>query len=171
VRPPEFREVFRAHAPHVLGLLRRLGVAAADVDDVAQEVFMGIHAGLPAFEGRSALKTWICGICIRRAADYRRKAHRRRETLAAEPLEPSVAVEPDEQLGRKQQAVEVARALSQLPERQLQVFVLYEIEELPMAEVARAVGCPRFTAYTRLHAARRRMRALFGAAHPNPRPA
>jgi RNA polymerase sigma-70 factor (ECF subfamily) len=38
------------------------------------------------------------------------------------------------------------------------VFVLYEIEELPMADVARSLGCPRFTAYTRLHAARAALR-------------
>jgi RNA polymerase sigma-70 factor (ECF subfamily) len=163
-RTPNFDEVFQAHAAYVLGFLRRLGVAVADVEDVGQEVFMAIHAGLPTFEGRSALKTWICGICLRRAADYRRKVQRRRAALADGPPEPSGAAEPDERLGRKQQAAEVARALSQLPEKQLQVFVLYEIEELPMAEVARAVGCPRFTAYTRLHAARRRIRALFGGA-------
>jgi RNA polymerase sigma-70 factor (ECF subfamily) len=34
------------------------------------------------------------------------------------------------------------------------VFVLYELEELPMIEVAEAVGCPLQTAYSRLHAAR-----------------
>ena len=35
------------------------------------------------------------------------------------------------------------------------VFVLYEIEELSMKEVAEAVGCPLQTAYSRLHAARK----------------
>ena len=40
--------------------------------------------------------------------------------------------------------------------------MLYEIEELPMAEVARALGCPIQTAYSRLHAARRAVAAAMG---------
>jgi RNA polymerase sigma-70 factor (ECF subfamily) len=34
-------------------------------------------------------------------------------------------------------------------------FVLYEIEELPLREVAEALGCPLQTAFSRLQAARR----------------
>jgi RNA polymerase sigma-70 factor (ECF subfamily) len=38
---------------------------------------------------------------------------------------------------------------------------LYELEELTMAEVAEALGCPLTTAYSRLHAARKSVRAAF----------
>ena len=44
--------------------------------------------------------------------------------------------------------------LTGLDEDKRAVFVLYEIEQLAMAEVAEAVGCPLQTAYSRLHAAR-----------------
>ena len=44
--------------------------------------------------------------------------------------------------------------LDELDESKRAVFVLYELEELPMAEVAAAVGCPLQTAYSRLHSAR-----------------
>ena len=159
-----FNQVFSDHGAYVLGLLRRLGVDGADVEDVAQEVFMAVHAGLPTFEHRSALKTWLCGICLRRAADYRRRMRRRRETLAAEPPERKASAQPDDRLASEQQTAAVYALLAQLPDKLLQVFVLYELDELPMSEVARAVGCPRFTAYTRLHTARRRVRALFEAA-------
>jgi RNA polymerase sigma-70 factor (ECF subfamily) len=53
-------------------------------------------------------------------------------------------------------------ALDLIDPGQREVFVLYEIEELGMAEVARAVGCPLQTAYSRLHAARRRIAAVLG---------
>jgi len=46
----------------VLGFVRRLGVHEREVEDVAQEVFVIVHRQLPAFEGRSTLKTWVCGI-------------------------------------------------------------------------------------------------------------
>jgi RNA polymerase sigma-70 factor (ECF subfamily) len=160
-----FVEVFRAQAAYVLRLLRRLGVHEADVEDVAQEVFLAVHAQLPGFEGRSTLKTWICGICLRKASQYRRKAYRRRELATSSVPEQA---SPDTQtcsIEQAQQAASLQRALLQLNDKQLQVFVLYEIEELSMAEVARAIGCPRFTAYTRLHAARRALRTLLQKAH------
>jgi RNA polymerase sigma-70 factor (ECF subfamily) len=156
---PSFAEVFEAYAAYVLRLLTRLRVADADVQDVAQEVFLAIAQGLPRFEGRSALKTWVCGICLRKASDHHRRLGRRRETVKdCEQVDPT---EPLAELLRKEDARLLDAALASLSEKQLQVFVLYEIEELEMAEVARALGCPRFTAYTRLRDARARVREFF----------
>lgn len=154
-----FAEVFESHAAYVLQLLRRLGVREADLEDVAQEVFVVVHAQLPGFEGRSSLKTWICGIALRKSSEYRRKAYQRRERLLPDALEAQrTEADQETRLERDQRALELERALAQLPEKQLHVFVLYEIEELAMSEVASAVGCPRFTAYARLRAARRALR-------------
>jgi RNA polymerase sigma-70 factor (ECF subfamily) len=157
----ELAEVFRAHAGYVLQLLRRLGVREADIEDVGQEVFVVVHAQLAAFEGRSTLKTWICGITLRKASEYRRKAYHRRERLGTELEEESSAADPERALEQGQRAKRLQNALARLPEKQLHVFVLFEVEELSMAEVAQVLGCPRFTAYTLLYAARRALRELF----------
>lgn len=165
VANPTFAEAFEAYAGYVLQLLRRLGVREADLEDVAQEVFVVVHAQLSAFEGRSSLKTWICGIAIRKTSEYRRKAYQRRERLLPDAVE--AQIEPADQeagLERDERAEQLRAALADLPEKQLQVFVLYEIEELSMREVARAIGCPRFTAYTRLAVARRALRKHFDRA-------
>lgn len=158
-----FEEVFAAYAAYVLGLLSRLRVPAADVQDVAQEVFLAIAQGLPRFERRSSVKTWVCGICLRKASDYRRKLGRRREVPASdtEIAELADPGEPQTALLQRERAQRLQEALATLPEPQLQVFVLYEIDEMEMAEVARALGCARFTAYTRLRTARARLRAHF----------
>jgi RNA polymerase sigma-70 factor (ECF subfamily) len=51
--------------------------------------------------------------------------------------------------------------LDQLDEEKRQVFVLYEIEELEMKDIASAMGTPLQTAYSRLRAARQMLaRAL-----------
>jgi RNA polymerase sigma-70 factor (ECF subfamily) len=164
-----FVDVFRAYAVYVLGLLRRLGVREADVEDVAQEVFVVVHAHLAGFEGRSTLKTWIAGICVRKVSEYRRKAHRRREVmLAVVPEREALSDQQEHELEQKQQAALLQQGLSRLTEKQFQVFVLYEIEELSMAEVAQAVGCLRVTAYTRLHDARHAMRAFLEQAAARP---
>ena len=154
-----FAEVFGEHAPYVWRVLRRLGVAEADIEDVCQEVFVVVLRKLDDFEGRSKLRTWIYGICIRTASDYRRRAHRRREVVTDELPDRGVAPEQADQLQQREARALLDAALEQLDENRRAVFVLYEIEDLPMADVAEALGSPLQTAYSRLHAARRQVQA------------
>jgi RNA polymerase sigma-70 factor (ECF subfamily) len=47
--------------------------------------------------------------------------------------------------------------LELLPENEREIFLLYEVEDVSMAEVAKIIGCPLQTAYSRLHRARARV--------------
>jgi RNA polymerase sigma-70 factor (ECF subfamily) len=136
-------------------VLRHLGVPGADLQDQAQEVFLAVFRGLESFEGRSALRTWVYGICVRVASNYRRRAYVRRERSVSEP--PEQAQEPDQPRALEESLgwPALRRLLDTLDPDKRDVFVLYELEELPMREVAEACGCPLQTAYSRLHAARR----------------
>jgi RNA polymerase sigma-70 factor (ECF subfamily) len=136
--------------------LRRLGVPEADVEDAAQEAFVVIHRKLPEFEGRSSLKTWIFGICMRVASDWRKRAHIRREAPMEEAPERTTSGEtPTRQIAMKQARTVLDQALAGLDEDKRAVFVLFELEQASMHEVAEAVGVPLQTAYARLYAARR----------------
>lgn len=154
-----FTAIFREHAPHVWRALRRLGVREADVEDVAQEVFVVVHRKLPEFEGRSTLKTWIYGICVRTASDYRRRAHVRRERPTERLPDERHSAPQLKALEREQARALLDEALAALDEDKRAVFVLYEIEELDMPRVAEALGCPLQTAYSRLYAARKKVEA------------
>ena len=70
------------------------------------------------------------------------------------------AADQDEAYARKQARERLGALLSQLDDDKRAVFTLYEIEELPMKDIARIVGCPLQTAYSRLHAARQRVLEL-----------
>jgi RNA polymerase sigma-70 factor (ECF subfamily) len=159
VEIPPFAEVFRTYSAFVWRVLLRLGVAEADVDDVAQEVFLGIHRNLSRFEGRCSLRTWVYGICHRRAVDYRRRASVRPELYSDEPPEQSVAANQEQGFAVSQARQQLARVLDGLDEEKRTVFVLFDIEGVPMDEVAEIVGCPLQTAYSRLYAARRKVEA------------
>jgi RNA polymerase sigma-70 factor (ECF subfamily) len=159
--PLTFAYVFRTHAAYVLGLVRRLGVGPSDAEDVAQEVFLAVHAGLVQFEGRSKLKTWICSICLHKVQDFRRQAFRRRESVSADPPVLVQTDTPHDGLMRKQNVQLLEEIVGRLPDAQRQVFVLYEIEDLSMSEIARIMRCPVFTAYGRLRDARREVRRHF----------
>jgi RNA polymerase sigma-70 factor (ECF subfamily) len=152
-----FTAVFNEHAAHVWRAVRSLGVSEADVEDVCQEVFVVVHRKLPSFEGRSSLRTWIYGIALRVVADYRKKAHRVRERLVAEvpdAAHASASAAQEDTTAHKQAWQMLDQLLGTLGEDRRQVFVLYELQQLPMREVAAIVGCPLQTAYSRLEAAR-----------------
>ncbi len=152
---PSFAALFSEHAPFVLRVMRHLGVAPADLNDQSQEVFVAVFQGLAGFEGRSSERTWIYGICVRVASNYRRRAYIRRERAVSEPPEQRAPADQHAELEQARGAAELGRLLDCLDPDKREVFVLYELEELPMKDVAAACNCPLQTAYSRLRAARR----------------
>jgi RNA polymerase sigma-70 factor, ECF subfamily len=157
VHSPTVAEVFADHAPYVWSLLRRLGVPEADAEDVCQEVFVIVHRKLAGLPPEAAPRTWLYGIALRVASDYRRSARVRREQLTAAPPEPSVPGEQEAIVQQRQRLAWLDAQLDQLDDDKRAVFVLYEIEQVPMQQVAEIAGCPLQTAYSRLHAARRQL--------------
>lgn len=155
-------DMFREHGRYAFRLLRRLGVYEADVDDVLQEVFVVVHRKLPDFDPSRSGRAWLYGICIRLAASYRRTHRNRRELPVeqeSEPIDHDAATPLEIVEARKARAL-LDNMLAELPDPKREVFVLHVIEDLPMHEVAEALGCPLHTAYTRFYAAKK----LFEAA-------
>jgi RNA polymerase sigma-70 factor (ECF subfamily) len=167
VAPPEsvvrplldFTRIYAEHAAFVWRSLRRLGVREADVPDVCQEVFIVVHRRLHDFDGTSALRTWLFGITMRAAAGYRRSARVRREAVGEPVPDAAVAPAQADEIERTRALQLLDTLLDQLDEDKRAVFVLYELEQVSMAEVAQLVGCPLQTAYSRLHAARKHIDA------------
>jgi len=160
----DFRSNFQAHAPFVHRILRRLGVPRADRDDLLQEVFFIVHRKLHEYDGRASFRAWLYGICVRTVSTYRRSARVRRQESReygdVEERESEAALDPELTAESRRACAELEALLGRLDDEKRTVFVLYEMEELPMIEVAQAVGCPLQTAYSRLHAARKAMRML-----------
>ncbi|MFT3921850.1 MAG: sigma-70 family RNA polymerase sigma factor [Myxococcales bacterium] len=155
-----FPQLFRTHAPFVWRVLRRYGVREQDLEDACQEVFLVVHRRQGDFEGRSSLRTWLYGIARKVASGSRRTM---RPTASAEALEfesnlPVSESDPEADLDRNRTLLWLNTALGEIDEDQREVFVLYELEYLTMAEVAEAVGCNETTALYRLEAARDKLR-------------
>lgn len=161
---PSFADLFREHAPYAGRALRNLGVRDADLPDALQETFLVVHRKLPGFRGESSVRTWIYGICLRVAAAHRRRPHRREVALddAADALVSAEAPGTPHDAAERRQALErLDAALDQLDDDKRAAFVLHEMEELTLAEVAAAVGAPLPTVYSRLQAARRHIQNVF----------
>jgi RNA polymerase sigma-70 factor, ECF subfamily len=149
-----FAELFTEYAPFIWRVLWHLGVREADLPDLAQEVFVVVHRKLNSFNAHSTFRSWIYGICIRTASVYRRRAHIRREIITDEIEEMRVPARQIADLENRRALEYLDSLLSELSPEKREVYILYEIEELTMAEVAEAIDCPLSTAYSRLYAAR-----------------
>jgi RNA polymerase sigma-70 factor (ECF subfamily) len=154
----DFRRIFDEHAPAVARTLRYLGVPESDLMDAAQEVFLVVNRRFREFEGRSTLSTWIRQICLRVALSTRRRRGRRREDVQEQPPDAGVDPEQHSLIERREERALLNGLLDALDDDQRAVIVLYEIELLPMREVAETVGCPLQTAYSRRKAALERLR-------------
>jgi RNA polymerase sigma-70 factor (ECF subfamily) len=157
---PAASDLFAQHNAFVWRSLSHLGVDAADLEDALQEVFVVVHRRLSEYREEQKVKAWLYAICARVARDFRRKRMRRRENLTAEP--PDSARDPSqlESLADRQALALAQRFLEALPYEQRAVFLLYEVEQMSMSEVADAVQCPLHTAYSRYKKARERVLAL-----------
>jgi RNA polymerase sigma-70 factor (ECF subfamily) len=154
VRPLTAAEVFREHGAFVFRLLRRLGIADADLDDLTQDVFVIVHRSLHRYEERNHLRAWLYRIAVREASRHRRSL-KPMSSFDVEELTESNAADPEETVQANEARADFDRLLTVLDEERRTVFVLYEVEELSMEEVASVVGCPVPTAYSRLRSARK----------------
>lgn len=154
-REEEKVALIRAHLVPVWGFLRRLGLSPEDAEDAAQEVFLTVIKKLDAiFDGQE--KRFLFGVAVR-VASHRRRALRshgsRLVELEVESVE-SGAIPSDELMERKQALVLLDRALASLDEELRAVFILYELEEMTMQEIANVTETPLGTVSTRLRRAR-----------------
>lgn len=123
-----------------------------------------VHRRLGDYDGRASMKAWIYGICVRKASDHRKLAHKKREHVTSDvPEETSAGDGPEASVEGKRALARLDRALCELDEDKRAAFVLYEIEGLGVAEVATAVGVPLQTAYSRLAAARKHVETALRA--------
>jgi RNA polymerase sigma-70 factor (ECF subfamily) len=156
-QPLDVAEVFKAHAGFVWRVLQHLGVRVADLEDATQEVFVVVHRRGSEYHDRDRVRAWLYAICVRVAKDARRRIRRRREDLPGELPEAWCGATQLSELANQRSLALGKRLLAALPEKQRTVFLLYELEQMSMTEVALALECPVQTAYARLHKARERI--------------
>lgn len=156
--PAACRALVERYQGPVFGLLTRVlgGGRRAFVEDVAQETFLAVFRQLAGFAplGPARLSTWILTIASRRAID-----ELRRRPASPVVLDDIVGGElADDQLGRRQIAQAIDRALAELAPAYRVAFVLREMHGLDYAEIARALEIDIGTVKSRLARARAALR-------------
>jgi RNA polymerase sigma-70 factor, ECF subfamily len=154
VDAPRLRRIVERHFDVLWRFLRRLGIPEADVDDAVQEVILVVARRLADIEEQSE-RSFVFSTAFRIASDMRRRAERRREVGDAllEGIE-SAGLDPEATMESQRLAVLFAQVLEQLSLELRVVFVLYELEDFTMAEIAATLGVPPGTVASRLRRGR-----------------
>jgi RNA polymerase sigma-70 factor, ECF subfamily len=147
--------LYRAYRSQILGHLYRLLGGPHDLEDALQDTFVEAFRSIGKFRGDAKLSTWLHGIAVHVALRrLRRRSRQPRDAAMDEGARAADALQARTVEARRQVA-RVFAILEHLPPKKRVVFVLHEIEGLPLTEIARMVGAPQITVRTRLHYARR----------------
>jgi RNA polymerase sigma-70 factor, ECF subfamily len=144
-----------------------------DAEDAVQSAYLKAFAAIRSFAGRSSLSTWLTRIVTNNALAHARSARRRRSLLEESEvpilddyremlMRGSMSASPEQAVARGQIRQIVTDAINQLPAPFRTVFVLRQIDELDVVEVAERLGIPAATVKTRHLRARRRLQRLLG---------
>lgn len=119
--------------------------SADDADDITQEVFIQVYLSAGSFKGESKLSTWIYRITISKALDHEKKKKRKKRFAFVQSLfgnpgneqnHPADFNHPGIKLEKKERAVELFKALKQLPDQQRVAFTLHKLEGQSYQEIA-----------------------------------
>jgi RNA polymerase sigma-70 factor (ECF subfamily) len=153
---------YRSERRRIAGILRRLGVPAADVEDAVQDVFLALHARFHLLERGAALPKWLVAVAVRVSSNRRRSLRRAARyrsdvELKVDDIVDVRQVAPDDWSSDNERRLLLARALERLDSNKRQVFVLAEFEEHSMEEIAKLTSSSRNTVASRLRVARQRV--------------
>lgn len=153
---PTLSELARRCAPKLGRLLRHLGIPALDIEDAVQDVFLIAHQRIDLSVREP--EAWLRGVALNVARNRRRAARRSPIDFGKEAPEPIDARTPEHQALITQQRAVLARALDALSDDQRAALVLFEIEGIPMKEIALHLECSLPSAYRHLSEAQSRLK-------------
>lgn len=179
-----FSELVRTHHASLLRVARTFVSDHGAAEEVVQDTWLGVLKGLPAFEGRSSLKTWIFRILVNRS---RTRGARDGRTVVFSALEdpsgdsgdlmdrfsadgrwthpPALWKEqsPEDLLLRSETVTSIEDAIAALPPSQRAVMTMRDIEGIDARDVCNVLDISETNQRVLLHRARTRVRAVLEA--------
>lgn len=166
-----FREIMRRNNRHLFRAARGVLGDDAEAEDVVQEAYVRAFGGLASFRGDATLSTWLTRIALNEALG---RLRRRRDTVELEAIEVAqegggarILMFPAAQAGGDPEGAAARReirrlleeAIDELPEAFRLVLVTRDVDGMSVGETAQILGIRPETVRTRLHRARRLLRA------------
>ena len=153
--PARLRDIVKTHYAFLWRSLRRNGVPESSAEDVAQKVLIVVSRRLAEIRP-GAEKAFLYRTAVNAAMTERRTVARRQEDLSENQLDFVPSSKPDaaDMLAKHEARKQLDLVLEGMDSDLRSIFVLYELEELTMAEIAAMLELPAGTVASRLRRAR-----------------
>lgn len=159
--------IFNLYSGKLYNVAHRILGAAADTEEVIQDVFWTVYRKAKSFQGNSQFSTWLYRLTVNAALGKIRRSKRNKEVEYEEFLpkfqdDGHHMIRPvvdwsdtlDEKYARRELQELLGKALSQLKPLDKAVIVLSDLEGLSDSQIAASVGLTVSAVKTRLHRAR-----------------
>ena len=151
-------ELYRRYAGMVEGAIRRFAQHAnrAEVEDLAQEVFLALPAASQGYMNEAKFKAWLYGVTIRRTKCWRKK-HAIRNALFKRRMSSLIDEHPVPVTPEKTAALRdlIHKLFRRLPKNQQDALFLHEGEGFTAKEIAEILNVSENAIWTRIHRARK----------------
>ena len=148
-----FERLYRTHANRVFTLCARMSGSRSRGEELTQDVFVRTWEKLPQFRGESAFSTWLHRLAVNVVLNARKTEGKH----ASRTEESDVEDERRDEMSRAPLLIErmdLAEAISKLPEGARKIFVLHDVEGYKHEEIAEMMGITSGGSKAQLHRAR-----------------
>ncbi len=153
-----FRLLMERHMKQAYVLACRFVGNSDGAEDVTQEAFVKVHAGLASFRGDAEFSTWLHRIVVNIALTKKRLDKNRTERhVSIETVQ--IAAATDDEFHKREQQAHVERALHELPTLQRAVVILRHLNGLSTKQVSTILQCSEGTVKTHLFRGLKKMRS------------
>jgi RNA polymerase sigma-70 factor (ECF subfamily) len=166
------RALVQRHNRRLFRTARAIVRDDAEAEDIVQETYVRAFTNLPSFRGEARLATWLTRIAINEALGRLRRRRPRADLAELDtgggdtrvvPFPAPAPAGPEAEAGRAEVRRLLEACIDALPAPQRMVLILRDVEGLSAEATAAQLGIRPETAKTRLHRARRRLRAALAA--------
>jgi RNA polymerase sigma-70 factor (ECF subfamily) len=162
--PGAFEELVDQFKNLVFALIARAVTDRSRAEDLAQDVFLRVHRGLPYFRGEARLSTWIYRIVVNVCAQDKTERQTRERTRQVSLDDPDARLRTPSTVDRRFNDLELRdrleKAIQQLPPQYRVLIAGHYLQGLQYEDLAEAMHLPLGTVKTQLHRAKRQLREL-----------
>lgn len=154
-----FNSLVDRYKDRLMNVIGRMLSSKEEAEDIVQETFVRVYQHRQSFNFQHCLSTWIYTIGLNLARNELRKRRKFKffditDMTGSEP-ELSVEMKVPTRLPET-----INAAVTQLPERYREAFILRDVEEMPYEEVAKVLDVPLGTVKSRVNRARLMLRDI-----------
>ena len=151
-----FAELVDQTGPFAYATAYRLTGHAEDSRDIVQEAYIRVWTHLDKYNGRNPFHAWFFSILRNLSLDWHRREKMKRQAVLHD-LSDRELLDPADRMEGNELTSIIRQWMGSLPETQQLVFMLRDMEDLPIREVQERTGLSESSIKSNLYIARKKL--------------